>query len=158
MNSANPLLALRDIHVPPPPGFWPPAPGWIASACIVIAVAAVAVIVACRSWRAGQPRREALAALRALRALYRDGATDTEIALELSVLVRRVALARAPREEVAGLTGDRWIEWIESTLPRSGESFGTGLRAALLAAPYTRRCRFDAARAFSDCESWIRRA
>ena len=158
MNSADPLLALRDIHVPPPPGFWPPAPGWIGSACIVIAMAAVAVIVARRWWRAGQPRREALAALRALRKLHRDGATDTEIAVELSVLVRRVALARAPREEVAGLTGERWIEWIESTLPRSGEDFGTGLRAALHAAPYARRCRFDAAHALSDCETWIRRA
>ncbi|RLB67278.1 MAG: DUF4381 domain-containing protein, partial [Deltaproteobacteria bacterium] len=24
----SPLAALKDIHLPPAPGWWPPAPGW----------------------------------------------------------------------------------------------------------------------------------
>ena len=154
MNPADPLAALRDIHVPAAPEFWPPAPGWIAVACLVIAAAVVAMAIAVRRWRAGRFRREALAALRSLRARHGAGVPDTEIATELSVLVRRVALARWPREDVAGLTGDRWMAWLETTLP----GIEASARTALLDAPYARRCRFDAERALSACEHWIRRA
>ncbi len=153
-NPADPLAALRDIHGPPAPDFWPPAPGWIALAGLGTLLGVAAAAVAARWWRAGRFRREALASLRTLRARHEAGAADTEIAMELSALIRRVALARRPREEVAGLTGDRWLAWIESTLP----GLGVSARTALLDAPYARRCRFDVARALAACEHWIRRA
>ena len=154
MNPADPLAALRDIHVPDPPGLWPPAPGWIAIAGLVTAAGVAAGIVAMRRWRAGRVRREALASLRSLRARHRAGAPEGEVAMELSMLVRRVALARRPRKEVAGLTGEGWIAWLESTLP----GIGASARAALLEAPYAREGRFDAARALAACEHWIRRS
>ena len=153
MNPAGPLAALRDIHVPDAPGFWPPPPGWIAAACLLTAVGIMAAIVAVRRWHAGRFRRDALAILRSLRARHGAGAPDTEIAMELSMLMRRVALARCPREEIAGLTGDRWLARLESTLP----GIGVSARAALLDAPYARRCDFDVARALAACEHWIRR-
>ena len=154
MSPADPLAALRDIHVPDPPPFWPPAPGWIAIACVVIAVAVAGTIVAARWWRSGRSRREALASLRSLHARHDTGAPDREIAIELSMVVRRFALAHHPREEVAGLAGERWIAWLESTRP----GLGTAARTALLDAPYARGCRFDAPRALAACEHWIRRA
>ena len=153
-NPADPLAALRDIHAPPAPDFWPPAPGWIALAGFGTLLGVAAAAVAARWWRAGRFRREALASLRFLRARHDAGAADTEIAIELSALIRRVALARRPREEVAGLTGDRWLAWLESTLP----GLGASARTALLDAPYARRRHFDVARALAACELWIRRA
>lgn len=166
MNPTDPLAALRDIHVPDPPGFWPPAPGWIAVACVATVAGLTVAFFASRWWRAQRFRREALASLRSLRARHRAGAPKTEIAMELSTLVRRVALARRPREEVAGLNGERWIAWLESALcdsrPGSGRErgfgIGTAARSALLDAPYARECHFDAARALAACEHWIRRA
>ncbi len=154
MNPADPLAALRDIHAPAAPGFWPPAPGWIALACLVAVAGLAATGIAARRWRAGRFRREALASLRSLRARHGAGAPDTEIAIELSALIRRVALARRPREEVAGLTGEQWMAWLESTLP----GIGISARTALLDAPYARRCPFDVTRALAACEHWIRRA
>ena len=154
MNPADPLAALRDIHVPDPPGFWPPAPGWIGILCLLAAAGVAAVVFAARRWRAGRFRREALADLRSLRIRRHAGAPDVEIAMELSMLLRRVALARHPRSDVAGLTGERWIGWLESTLPEIGAS----ARTALLEAPYARECRFDATHALDACERWIRRA
>ena len=153
-NPLDPLAALRDIHAPADPGFWPPAPGWIALAGLVTVFGLAATVVAARRWRAGRFRREALASLRSLRDRHRKGATDTEVAMELSALIRRVALARCPREEVAGLTGDRWLARLEATLP----GIGVSARVALLDAPYARRCRFDVRRALAACEHWIRRA
>ena len=152
MNPGHPLDALRDIHAPPAPDFWPPAPGWLALAAVGFALALAAGVAAARWWRARRYRREALASLRSLRDRHAAGATDTEVAMALSALVRRVALARGPREEVAGLTGDRWLAWLESTLPGMGAS----ARTALLDAPYARRRRFDVAHALAACERWIR--
>ena len=154
MNPADPLAALRDIHAPDAPGFWPPAPGWIVVACAVTAAGVAAAVFVVRRWRAQRFRREALAALRALRSRHRAGVPEGEIAMELSTLVRRVALARRPREEVAALTGERWITWLETTLP----GIGACARSALLDAPYARRCQFDVARALAACEHWVRRA
>ena len=154
MNPADPLAALRDIHVPDPPEFWPPAPGWIAVCILVAAAVLAAAIIAARRWRAGWARREALAGLRALRARHQAGASGAEIAVELSTLMRRAALARHPREEVAGLTGERWITWLESGLP----GLGASARTALLDAPYAREHPFDVPRALAACERWLRRA
>ena len=48
------LENLRDIAVPPPVPWWPPAPGW----WVVMAVLAIAVIVvAFRAWRAMASKR-----------------------------------------------------------------------------------------------------
>lgn len=154
MNPSGPLAALRDILVPDPPGFWPPAPGWVAAACLVTATGVAAAAIAVRRWRAGRFRREALTSLRSLRARHRAGAPDSEIAMELSTLIRRVALARRPRNEVAGLTGERWMAWVESNLP----GIRVSVRTALLDAPYARQCQFDVARVLAACEYWIRRA
>ena len=154
MNPADPLAALRDIHAPATPEFWPPAPGWIAVCALALAAMLAAGIIAARRWRAGRFRREALASLRALRTRHAAGASGAEIAMELSTLVRRVALARHPREEVAGLAGERWIAWLESGLP----GLGASARTALLDAPYAREPTFDVPRALDSCERWIRRA
>ena len=153
-NPADPLAALRDIHGPPVPDFWPPAPGWMALAGLGIVVGLCAAVIAIRWWRAGRFRREALASLRALRARHAAGAADIEIAMALSTLIRQVALTRGPRGEVAGLTGERWLAWLESAHP----GIGAPARAALLDAPYARASRFDVARALAACERWIRRA
>ena len=152
-NPADPLAALRDIHAPDAPAFWPPAPGWIILCGLVAVLGVAAVVMAARRWRAGRYRREALTRLRLLHARHVAGAPDTEIAMELSALIRRVAIIRHPREEVAGLTGNRWLAWLEATLP----GIGASARTALLDAPYARRCRFDVARALTACERWIRR-
>ena len=154
MNPADPLAALRDIHAPATPELWPPAPGWITVCALALVAMLAAGIIAVRRWRAGRFRREALASLRNLRARHTAGASGAEIAMELSTLVRRVALARHPRAEVAGLAGERWIAWLESGLP----GLGVSARTALLDAPYARERTFDVPRTLAACERWIRRA
>jgi len=36
MSEENPLVNLKDIHLPPPVSFWPPAPGWWILALLMI--------------------------------------------------------------------------------------------------------------------------
>jgi len=103
------LEALRDIHLPEPVSFWPPAPGWWLLAAVVMA-AVVAVLLVRRSrHRRPMPWNEAAAReLAAIEASFAEHGDALELATALSALLRRAALARYPAEEVAALHGDEW--------------------------------------------------
>jgi hypothetical protein len=98
------LENLRDIAVPPPVPWWPPAPGW----WVVMAVLAIAVIVvafrAWRLWRANAYRRAALHDLQ-------RATTPTGIA----EILKRAALVAYPRTDIAVLSGSAWCEWLAET-------------------------------------------
>jgi hypothetical protein len=101
------LSNLRGIVVPDAPPFWPLAPGaWIALG--VILVIAVFVI-----WRI----RERLA-----RNAYRKAGilllAKAETVHDVSVTLKRVALAAFPREAVASLYGNEWTAFLRQTCPR----------------------------------------
>jgi len=97
------LAALRDIHLPEAVSFWPPAPGWWALAAVLV-VSSAAILVVWRVRRLSAKR----AALRLLDAAARDFQANEDahaLATALSGLLRRVALVRFPRREVASLYG-----------------------------------------------------
>lgn len=102
-------LALRDIRLPPEPPLWPPAPGWWAVLALLALVLAAVVWLVRRRRRV---RRAALAELRRLEVRWRQDGDAAALARGLSILLRRVALATAPRREVAGLTGAAWLAWL----------------------------------------------
>ena len=59
-----------------------------------------------------------------------------KLAIELSELLRRTMLAYAPRNEVAGLTGTSWLEWLDLGLDGNPFSQGSGQNVDSL--PYRR--------------------
>lgn len=130
----NPLEGLRDIQLPAPPGWWPPAPGWWLLALLVVA----ALALAWRPLRAWQRRRRLRRRLRdtleTLRTRAAHASERQAVLAELSTLLRRVALARHPREQVAGLVGDAWLRFLDETGGAGGFSNGPG--RVLVRAPY----------------------
>lgn len=107
-DAAISLDRLHDIVEPPPVPWWPPAPGWY----LLLALVALASTWFClrfwKQWRASAYRREALRELRA-----------AESPAEIAELLRRTALAVAPRSTIAALSGDDWAEWLASCVPES---------------------------------------
>ncbi len=103
------LANLRDLSIPAPVSFWPPAPGiWIALA----ALAAVLAIVLWRwvlRYRAAAYRRAALAELREIAAAIGSG--DGDAATRVSAVMKRVAMVEYGRERVASLTGKAWLDF-----------------------------------------------
>ena len=102
------LNDLRDIVIPDPPAFWPPAPGmWVALGIVV----AIALLV---GWRLYETRKCNAYRKAGLRLLY--GARSAH---DVAVVMKRVALAAFPREQVASLTGNEWAAFLHATCPRS---------------------------------------
>jgi hypothetical protein len=132
--NGDPLAQLRDWHLPDPIQWWPPAPGWWISAALLLAVLLwVAGVRWRRHRRRGAVARSALRELAALQADVRaDGDTRAFVA-GLSRLLRRFALARFPREQVAGLTGDSWLAFLDANGGGGGFRRGPGRALADLA-------------------------
>jgi hypothetical protein len=125
-------IPLRDIHLPDAVGWWPPAVGWwILAGLVLIALAAFA-------WRYRMRFRER-AALRTLQRVLdslEQGVAPAVCLQRISMLMRRFAMSLpdAGSVPVAGLTGDRWLRYLDSRWPQDAFSEGPG--RALAAAPY----------------------
>lgn len=129
----DPLAGLRDWHLPEPVSWWPPAPGWWLLAGLVLAVSA-----ALRWWwlrrRRTAPARAALAELAALRSRLAQESDRRSFAVAVSVLLRRLALVRYPRHQVAGLAGSKWLDFLDRT--GGGGGFSQGPGRSLTEVPY----------------------
>lgn len=129
-------IPLRDLHLPEVVSWWPLAPGW----WVLIALAAVALIYLLRLYlrtRArGAARRHAMRQLDVLTTEFEQHHDAVAFSSGLSELLRRTMLAYAPRPEIAGLTGDAWLEWLDRGLDNPRFQSATGRK--LLEMPYRR--------------------
>lgn len=117
---AQALEGLNDIAVPEPMSLLPQAPGWIVLGAIVIALLVTIAALVWRRYRRNAYRREAVALVESI-------PLDS-----LPALVKRVALAAAPRTEVASLTGDDWLAFLDRTYGGDGFTNGPGRPLAAL--------------------------
>lgn len=129
-------IPLRDLHLPDAIGWWPLAYGWWVLIGFVICYFAYLLWRAWRRWRANRPRRIALRQLTQVQAAYRGGVDAVSLSKQLSQLLRRAMLAYAPRDEVAGLTGQQWLEWLDRGM--EGQPFTSGPGRMIGSLPYVR--------------------
>jgi hypothetical protein len=132
---AQTSLQLRDIHLPGPPDFWPPAPGWWVLTAIALGLATWAGVLLWRQIRIRRQRRHILALLERMEQSS-NGAPTPEFLAQLSRLMRRLALMRFPRREIASLTGIKWLQFLDSS---GGDGqFSQGPGKVLAQGPYMR--------------------
>ncbi len=114
MNGADPLAQLRDYHLPEPVSWWPPAPGWwLLAGLLLMAMLGLGWWLLRRRKRRA-PLRAARAELQALHADWQLDGDDQDFAKGLSQLLRRYALSRFPRKQVAGLSGEDWLNFLDA--------------------------------------------
>jgi len=109
----NPLAALKDIHLPPNPGWWPPAPGWWILGFLLPAIFGYAFY----KWRQRQlSLRPIILALRELSQLdlkSNDPEIQRRTLQDISALLRRFCLVFFPGQPVAGLCGQSWLDFLK---------------------------------------------
>jgi hypothetical protein len=149
MTPAGPTL--RDIHLPPLPGWWPPAPGWWVLAAIALLLLAWLVR---RQWRRRLPRRRWRSARRELDAMIarhaqqRDGAA---FSAGVSQLLRRAARLHDAGAAVA--TGPEWQAMLQRLAPHAAS---TQPLLALDTAIYRRHSALDADAVADAARRWLR--
>ncbi|WP_447729776.1 DUF4381 domain-containing protein [Pseudoxanthomonas suwonensis] len=117
-------LPLRDVHLPPSPGWWPPAPGWWWVGVAILLV--VAAWLGWRFWRARRRRRWS-------RWFLQESACGTppQRLAAISSLLRRAA--RRAQPGVERLQGEAWLGFLDGG---RGLDFSTGPGRLLLDGPF----------------------
>ena len=133
---ADPVAGLVDVPLPAQVSLWPQT--WTSRIAIVLllAVAIAALWHLIHSWRVNRYRREALSELAGIGRRLDTGEAGGERLAELSMLVRRTALAAFPREAVAPLAGPAWLGFLDRSY--GGQGFSEGAGRLLASAPYQR--------------------
>ncbi len=122
-------IDLHDILAAPLPAFWPPAPGWWVLMVLVLSVLVVSVWQGLRRVRLRRRRARILGELDGLTTRSPD-----QVVTQVSMLLRRVALMRFTRHEVAPLSGNAWLAFLDRT---GGDgAFTQGAGSVLATAPY----------------------
>ncbi len=134
-------LPLRELHLPEAIGWWPLAPGWWVLIALAMLGLGYLLYRALLKWRWNAARRMALRELARVQGEYESGLDAVTLATELSELLRRTMLAYARRDEVAGLTGKRWLQWLDRGL--DNQPFSNGSGQILESLPYQNRDRIE---------------
>jgi hypothetical protein len=141
---------LCDIHLPEPLPFWPLAPGyWIIIGIIILLIGG--------SWwlykyHSQSFKNIALKELKQLRIFYKND--HTQLIINISILLRRVALVAFPHDQVAGLNGIEWLQFLDKT--GNTQEFSNGFGKILATSPYQKNTQIkDIEVLFNLVETWI---
>lgn len=146
------ILELRDVHLPPAPGWWPPAPGWWLAGALLLTLLIATGIRLRKRIRQRRRKRKILSQLSDLGASYVPEQAS-EFLSGVSVLLRRVAVDRFPRQDVASLSGEAWLQFLDST---GGEGRFQGEVGHVLGeGPYQARAQADPDPVLSLAREWI---
>lgn len=115
MMEQDPLSQLRDIHLPQPGGFWPPAPGWWV---LLVIATAVAVWVFALVRRKRRRNRWLRTAKRELQQLENRASQDNEWFAALNRLLKQSARIRYPERTPESLSGEPWVQFLLETSPK----------------------------------------
>jgi len=129
----DPLSNLRGIHMPDPVSFWPPAIGW----WLLILMSVVLVFLGYWGFKyyfRPNIRKDAMIELDMLNQGLIQDRSYHQFYINVSILVRRIAITIFGRSKVAGLSGENWLLFLDET---SGTTFFTsGNGRLLITAPY----------------------
>ncbi|MEL0081806.1 MAG: DUF4381 domain-containing protein [Gammaproteobacteria bacterium] len=152
-HSPAPTLPLRDIILPARIDWWPPAIGWWLLLALVIAALALSIWLWRRHRRRQRIIKPARQQLQQIERRFSRHGDSRQLLQELSTLLRRVALSRAPRNQVAGLTGQEWLRWLDQGLP--DQPFSSGPGKVLADQVYRAEVAIDADSLVKLCERWL---
>ncbi|MEN8214522.1 MAG: DUF4381 domain-containing protein [Pseudomonadota bacterium] len=142
-------LPLRGPDMPDPLSWWPPAPGWW-----LLLLLLLIILLAVSVWLK-RPRRinywvEAQKQLGEIEQTSDDHLLQLQ---QISALLRRMAMLRFGREESASLTGDAWLELLDSAWTRDDFSRGAGV--LLEDAPYRKESDSDNSELIDITREWL---
>jgi Ca-activated chloride channel family protein len=105
-------------------------------------------------WAKNRYRREGVTSLKELRRAYDQDPESVDYLERYSQLLKRVALTHYSREQVASLTGEAWVAFLDRT--GSTSEFGMGPGQVLIDGNYARETFFRIDELHKIGDLWIR--
>lgn len=146
-------LPLRDIHLPEPVSWWPPAPGWWLLLALVIMLA-VLLPWLIKRWRRKSLNTLAQAEFRQIQHTFQHHQDSVRLAQEISALLRRVCMSYNSRSQAASVIGDDWLQQLDAL--SSQPLFNSDIGRQLLTAPYQATNNIDADALLNTCNDWLK--
>ena len=109
------LAELKEIILPEPVSYLPQTVAWYILFGLLLMAAVWLAVRWYRHWAANRYRKAALKRLAEIEMNLRDSDCRATSISALPVLVKQTTLAFAAREKVAGLSGKRWLTFLDST-------------------------------------------
>ena len=145
-----------EIIPPEPVDMHPQTPAWTVLFVLLGLALCTGLALAVRAYLRNAYRRAALAELDTLRSRLGPN-TRTEVLLATAGLLKRCALAVAPREGVAALSGEAWLDFLDSRAPRAlSDEARRALSELVIRDPEALPTELDTA-LLDGVERWVRR-
>jgi len=127
MQQSDLLQQLKDIHVPPAPGWWPPAPGWwLVAGAILVCVLLLARGV-WRAWQTRRPVRRARQLHAELARRHRAGELDGRAYADAcNELLKRLFVHGLGIDAARRVSDERWLALLDRALGEPGFTEGPG--------------------------------
>ncbi|MDX1519404.1 MAG: DUF4381 domain-containing protein, partial [Gammaproteobacteria bacterium] len=133
-------LPLRDIHLPDAVSWWPPAPGWwLLLLLICLLIISVAWLIHRRRSRVRSPLVDARELLRKIRDEHANDPDPQRLVRDLSALLRRTAVSMDSRADVASITGEAWLTYLDAYV--QDREFSQGVGRILADGPYRKHSK-----------------
>lgn len=149
----TPDLPLRDIQLPDPVSWWPPAPGWWASLVLGVGLLALLAYGLYRLYRRRRLYRMARHEFSMIVSDFQSHQDSLLLSQQLSGLLRRTAISVQPRTLAAGLTGENWLLHLDRLAGKT--LFNNALGQQLISTPYQASPALDSETLISHSRIWI---
>ena len=143
---------LRDIHLPGAISWWPPAIGW----WILLALLIAAFIFIPKLYRRVTfipLKKVANTTFKNIIDKYKNNNNDSQFIIETSQFLRQTAMSYCGREDVAQLTGEKWVQALNKLTDQA--HFNDEIKQTLINAPYQKNSRIDAEQLINAVQNWL---
>ena len=126
------IHGIDEIILPEAVSWWPSASGWKALAIIIVILLLFICVRRMKHWWRNRYRREALRQL--MQVQQRAGKQLQQVVAVLPYYLKVTALQAYPRQDVASLSGENWLAFLDKQ--SAGTAFSEGIGRKLLAVAY----------------------
>lgn len=134
MPQTDPLAQLKDIHVPDNVAVWPLDWGWWCLIALCLAGTISFIIYLVKKRKFNKPRRDALKLLASITP------SDDNWPMQINNVLKRTAVTYFKQQEVAGLYGNSWHEFLLKTLPDRRKNNMSDSLSTLHSQQYAPKC------------------
>lgn len=125
MDSNTLLAGMKNVHLPNGVSIFPIASGWY-----ILVILSLIIICTLLWWKLikNKYKKQKLQAYAILAKIEKD--QTEEMLSQVSILIKRVAIMKFPKEKVHTLFGEKWLEFLDKT--GKTQDFTTGAGRYLL--------------------------